>query len=97
MTRFIRFVAGDQPEPDAVEKIPGADYLGVVEATSATPERRLAMDDKLRDVMTSVLAGIGSVVTYIGFADATQWASWSGAIMMVAAVVLPFMLKKPTA
>ena len=56
--------------------------------------RRNTMDDKLRDVMTSTLAAAGMWVVWLGVTDASTWMSWSGAIMMVLSVVLPFVMPK---
>lgn len=52
------------------------------------------MDPKLRDVMTSVMAAVGSVLLYMGWTDATTWAQVTGGLMALVAVAIPFMMKK---
>lgn len=48
------------------------------------------MDPKLKDVFTSVLAGVGSVLVYMGVYDAPGWTAIAGGIMTVAAVLWPW-------
>ncbi len=51
------------------------------------------MDPKLKDVIASVLASAGAVITYMGWTDAATWAQFSGAAMVVVALVLPYVWK----
>jgi len=62
--RVIRFVAGDQLQPDAGETVPGTDYLGVITDTPLIPERRLAMETKPKWVIWSVTM-LGAAVVAI--------------------------------
>lgn len=44
---------------------------------------RTEMDQKLREVMTSILAAVGAVVVYGGFMNEAMWAEFAGGAAMV--------------
>jgi hypothetical protein len=51
------------------------------------------MDPKLRDVVASIVAAVGSVVLYMGYTDAATWAQVSGGVMTLLAIALPYIWK----
>lgn len=54
-------------------------------------ERKM-IDPKLRSVLETVLGAVGAVVVYMGFADDATWMQWSGGIMTMLALVLPYVM-----
>lgn len=51
------------------------------------------MDQKLKDVIATVIGAVGAVAVYMGWTDSTTWAQFGGAAMVVIAVVLPYVWK----
>lgn len=103
--RFIRFVAGDQLQPDAGETVPGADYLGVF-TYAATSERRHPMDwGKLFDVgmIQSVVRWLMTVVGGSAFvADwsvghATEWQAIVAGAVALASLAWSYLTVKQQA
>jgi hypothetical protein len=61
------------------------------------PKKERTMDPKMRDALASTLAAVGMWLTMYGYTDSATFAQWSGAIMMVAALVSPWIMPAPKA
>jgi len=60
------------------------------------PNRRIGMDPKLRDVISSFITSIGVLAVYMGWTDSATWAQIGGGILTVVGIVLPFVWKPKT-
>lgn len=50
------------------------------------------MDPKLRSVTETVLGAVGAVMVYMGVTDDATWMQWSGGLMTMLALVMPYVM-----